>query len=357
MPSKIFVPYLKIDNFVGLTYFLIHQAELYCLDQPKELIDHLGRLHTKSEINTTQLNDCIGRIFSISKIPEDIDFVYIRMEEMRLYENLLKEIKDINIIIQLDNKNIETYPSFTLMGNNYIGVNITDVNIESPIVELFPSIFISDKSLSKFSSFFEYMNKIPLIVRNTASSIQDRLLSIYFTEALRLYEEGTSEVVVIDNAMKEKGFSIGPFELMEKMNLQYVYNRIKLLWYQSYFDRKYKPSIYLENLCKANQTKFPISTPLVHDLDIVNALHEYISNRITCMILNESSDILLFNHCVEIDLDNVFKHGLSFPYNHHTWLEKISIDHVIYTIDQLYDRYHEERYRVSAWLRDRTSLY
>ena len=35
---------------------------------------------------------------------------------------------------------------------------------------------------------------------------------------------------------------------------------------------------------------------------------------------------------------------------------KIGLEEVIYQLDGLYDRYHEARYRVSPYLRDRVSI-
>jgi 3-hydroxybutyryl-CoA dehydrogenase len=74
------------------------------------------------------------------------------------------------------------------------------------------------------------------------------------------------------------------------------------------------------------------------------------------MLINEAADTVQIGVCNEEDVELAMKHGTNYPKGLLAWGEELGLEHVVYTIDGLYDRYHEERYRVSPYLRDRISV-
>ena len=72
--------------------------------------------------------------------------------------------------------------------------------------------------LSALPPFIEKLGKTPLVVKDSPGFVVNRILVTYFLEAFSLLEKGYS-VEELDTLLKEKGFPLGPFELMDKIGL------------------------------------------------------------------------------------------------------------------------------------------
>jgi 3-hydroxybutyryl-CoA dehydrogenase len=357
MNTRVYVQKLSKNWIDTIAYFCINGYEISTPDDIHKLIDYITDLHKIGQIDTTQMNESIGRVYSISSL-ENIDFIITSIEGLVELKVESQVINTIPIVVFLQYENIELTAAFVNeFGNHFIGLRIHNSLWNDGILEIVPSLLSSKESLSEVEGIVKNLNKIGITVKKHLLPLLSRVHAPFFTEALRLYEEGTSDIAIIDEAMRANGFLLGPFEFIEKIGISTINTNIKQLWNVSCFDRRYTSSLYLESVALSGLSSFPISILLVNeDEEVLQAMHDHINNRIICMILNEAADALCQGHCTEMEMDHVFQYGLGYPFGFQEWLEKITVDHVIYTIDQLFDRYHDERYRVSAWLRDRTAL-
>ncbi len=59
------------------------------------------------------------------------------------------------------------------------------------------------------------MGKVPVICKDSPGFIVNRVARPYYTESLRLVEEGTTDFVTADKLLEATGFRMGPFKLMD----------------------------------------------------------------------------------------------------------------------------------------------
>jgi 3-hydroxybutyryl-CoA dehydrogenase len=69
------------------------------------------------------------------------------------------------------------------------------------------------------------------------------------------------------------------------------------------------------------------------------------------MLINEAADTVQKGICSEEDVEIAVKLGVNFPKGLLEWGKEIGYDKVINTLDDLYEYYHDPRYRVSPYLR------
>jgi 3-hydroxybutyryl-CoA dehydrogenase len=74
-------------------------------------------------------------------------------------------------------------------------------------------------------------------------------------------------------------------------------------------------------------------------------------NRVQCCIVNEGMFALGEGVGSAEDIDDGVKLGLNWPKGSIELGRKLGFDHVLATMDALFDRYHEERYRAAPLLR------
>ena len=73
------------------------------------------------------------------------------------------------------------------------------------------------------------------------------------------------------------------------------------------------------------------------------------------MLINEAADTVFMGICSEEAVEIAMTKGVNYPKGLLAWGNEWGFDKVVQYLDELYERYHEERYRVSPWLRDKVS--
>jgi 3-hydroxybutyryl-CoA dehydrogenase len=73
--------------------------------------------------------------------------------------------------------------------------------------------------------------------------------------------------------------------------------------------------------------------------------------RIVCQLVNEASFAIQEGIGSAEDIDVAMRLGFNYPRGPLEWADRIGLEHVVATLDALYEERHEERYRVSPLLR------
>ena len=80
-------------------------------------------------------------------------------------------------------------------------------------------------------------------------------------------------------------------------------------------------------------------------------LGQYIVDRIVAMLINEAADTLHLRIASKEDIDIAMTKGVNYPKGLLQWADEIGITECARRMDDLYDEYHEDRYRCSPILR------
>jgi 3-hydroxybutyryl-CoA dehydrogenase len=177
---------------------------------------------------------------------------------------------------------------------------------------------------------------------------------------LRICEEQIADTVTIDAAMKELGFRMGPFELMDLIGNDVNYAVTETVWTQCYYDPRYRPSIIQKRMVesgrfgrKTGQGYYDYREGAVNPVSTDDSmLKDKIGHRILAMLINEASDALHYGIAGREDLDLAMTKGVNYPKGLLAWCDEIGAERIVEILDGLYERYHEDRYRTSVVLRD-----
>ena len=87
------------------------------------------------------------------------------------------------------------------------------------LVEIIKGESTDDETVSDLVSFTESLRKIPVVVKECPGFLVNRLLMPYLNEATLCLQEGAASAQDIDNAMRDYGWPMGPFTLMDFLGL------------------------------------------------------------------------------------------------------------------------------------------
>jgi 3-hydroxybutyryl-CoA dehydrogenase len=239
-----------------------------------------------------------------------------------------------------------------------IGIHFFNPAPLMQLVEVIPAIQTSDSVLQQTIKIISDWKKTVAVAKDTPGFIVNRVARPFYGEALRIYEEGKADFATIDWAMKTfGGFRMGPFELMDFIGHDVNYTVTETVFTSFYFDPRYKPSFTQKRLTEAGFFgrksgrgfyNYAEAMPLPKE---DNILGQYIFNRILVMLINEAADALFLNIASAKDIDNAMTKGVNYPKGLLAWADEKGIDWCISTLDNLYNEYHEDRYRCSPILR------
>jgi 3-hydroxyacyl-CoA dehydrogenase/enoyl-CoA hydratase/3-hydroxybutyryl-CoA epimerase len=87
------------------------------------------------------------------------------------------------------------------------------------LVEIIKGESTDEETVSDLVSFTESLRKIPVVVKECPGFLVNRLLLPYLNEATLCLQEGAASAQDIDSAMRDYGWPMGPFTLMDFLGL------------------------------------------------------------------------------------------------------------------------------------------
>lgn len=241
-----------------------------------------------------------------------------------------------------------------------IGIHFFNPAPLMPLVEIVPCIQTSNLITITSRDLIDSWGKVTVLAKDTPGFIVNRVARPFYGEALRIYEEGIADFATIDWAMTEiGGFRMGPFTLMDFIGNDINYTVTETVFEAFYFDPRYKPSFTQRRHSEAGwlgrksgrgyydySEGSEIPAPVKDETK-----GQLICTRILMMLINEAADALFLNVATREDIDLAMTKGVNYPKGLLKWADEIGINKVVSYLDNMYNEYHEDRYRCSPLLR------
>lgn len=240
-----------------------------------------------------------------------------------------------------------------------IGIHFFNPAPLMELVEIIPALQTAPSYTASARKLIDQWKKKTVLVKDTPGFIVNRVARPYYSEALRIHEEGV-HIQDIDFAMKEYGgFRMGPFELMDLIGHDVNYTVTETVWKSFYFDPRYTPSFVQKRLVEASwlgrksNKGFYVYPQEANSLVITASTEalKSICDRIVVMLINEAAHALFMGTASKEDLDLAMTKGVNYPKGLLQWADEKGIQDCVNALDALYAIYHEDRYRCSPLLR------
>jgi len=337
----------------------------------------------KSKIN---LEKTLNRLIE----KEKIDAVEKnRIQNNIHYVNTLQDLSDSDLVIEAIVENLEVKRKVffeleslvsqnTILASNTSSLSITSIaaSCQKPervigihffnpaplmqLVEVVPAIQTSEDVVNRTVQTISDWKKVVAVAKDTPGFIVNRVARPFYSESLRILEEGIASIATIDWALKTVGaFRMGPFELMDFIGHDVNYVVTETVFTAFYYDPRYKPSLTQKRLVEAgylgrksgrgfyNYAENAVLPEPVEDILLAKSIFE----RVLVMLINEAADALFLNIASANDIDNAMTKGVNYPKGLLAWADELGINWCVEKLDELYNEYHEDRYRCSPILR------
>ena len=238
----------------------------------------------------------------------------------------------------------------------FIGIHFFNPAPLMPLVEIIPALQTDAALAEKCVNLMRSWGKVPVVCKDTPGFIVNRVARPYYSEALRIVDEGIADMPSVDQAMRDQGFRMGPFELMDMIGHDVNYTVTESVFTAMYFDPRFRPSITQKKLVEAQWLgrksgrgfyNYAEGSTQPAPSDNMN-LRKEISDRILAMLINEAFDSVYLGVASAEDIDLAMTKGVNYPKGLIAWGKELGLSAVREQLVLLQEKYGEDRYRVSA---------
>lgn len=132
-----------------------------------------------------------------------------------------------------------------------LGLHFFNPAYAMPLVEIIPGLATDPETVNDLVSFAESIRKVPIVVRECAGFLVNRLLMSYLNEAILCVQEGAASCKDIEQDMITFGMPVGPFALLDTVGLDVSYDVAKILF--EHYGPRMAPAALLAELVKAER--------------------------------------------------------------------------------------------------------
>ena len=199
----------------------------------KNIENFLNEGIKRGKVTEEQKQQTLSRIKGTTKLEDfkDVDFVIeAAVEIMDIKKQIFQELDKLvrpEVILSTNTSSlsITEIAQSTKRPDKVVGMHFFNPAQLMRLVEIVRGLDTSDETVKVCYELSEKLGKIPVVVKKDVPGfIVNRILTIQFVEAIRLYEEGVASLEDIDKAVKfGLNYPMGPFELMDLTGLDIGY--------------------------------------------------------------------------------------------------------------------------------------
>jgi len=340
------------------------------LDDAKDsLYKILNRLEEKQRISSAR--EVLDRISYVTELKHFSDthlVIEAIVENLEIKQSVFKDLEkivsqDCILASNTSSLSITSIASACKNPERVIGIHFFNPAPLMALVEIIPAIQTGEGLAEDMIKLIKEWHKAPVLVKDTPGFIVNRVARPFYSEALRIYEEGIAEKEFIDAALTQVGgFRMGPFTLMDYIGHDVNYVVTESVYNAFYQDSKYTPSLSQKRLLEANWLGRKSGRGFYNyenELDLpkldLQDEQEYkkakeIVDRVVVMLIHEAIDALYLGIANKEDLETAMTKGVNYPKGLFAWCNELGADYVLAKLNTLYAYYKEERYRPSPLL-------
>lgn len=346
---------------------LIYDTRAEGLETSKSSLSKiLNRLEEKGKIESAKTIMSRFRFVDNLKTFSDcklvIEAIVENLEAKKSVFGLLETIVSSDTILASNTSSlsIAAISSAVNTPERVLGIHFFNPAPLMPLVEIIPSLATESNFTEKAKNLVDSWGKVTVLAKDTPGFIVNRVARPFYSESLKMYEEGVADMATIDWALREiGGFRMGPFELMDLIGHDVNYVVTETVWTQFYYDPRFKPSITQKRLLEAGLLGRKSGRGFYHygetdknpEPNTDSKLGTYIVDRVLALLINEAYDAVFMGVGSPKDIDIAMTKGVNYPKGLLVWSEEIGLSTVYNTIENLFEEFQDDRYRPNPLLK------
>jgi 3-hydroxybutyryl-CoA dehydrogenase len=239
-------------------YTLLYELNPAVLAKAKTGIEkHLTMLEEKGKITGEENVKIQQRIHYTDDIQTCLADVFIEaiIEKPELKIALFNQLAELNhseciFATNTSSLSVSIIAASVMSPQRVIGMHFFNPAPIMKLVEVVNTEYTNAQTTETVVELARQMGKVPVICKDSPGFIVNRVARPYYTESLRLVEEGLTDFVTADKLLQATGFRMGPFKLMDLIGNDINYAVSCSVYEQMNKPERLKPSFIQEQKVK-----------------------------------------------------------------------------------------------------------
>jgi len=333
------------------------------------IADGLARRAAKLEADADGIDDWVaGRLDGLQIAPSiqaavaDAQLVIeAALEDLELKRTVFRELdaaarQDTILATNTSALSVASIAEATRHPERVVGLHFFNPAPLLPLVEVVAARRTSEDVVARATSFVEGWDKTPIRCADSPGFIVNRVNRPFTLEPLRLVHAGMATIEMIDAALTEAGFPMGPFRLMDLIGIDVNLAAARGLWEGFARPPRFRPSPIQEELVRAGRlgrktgegfyryeagrvagAAQRFAAPLRARPGIEPIDPESIAERVVLAIVNEAYRALGDRVASADDIDLAMRLGANHPFGPFEWAAQRGLQEVALMLDGLGD--------------------
>lgn len=208
----------------------------------------LTALVSKNKLKQEEVIDIASRIKGTETVDVPADLVIEAIIEdaeakRKLFTAIEKALAPSAIITSNTSSIPITQLAATLRHpNRFAGLHFFNPAPVMKLVEIVSGVATEEAVMEKLKLFVPSINKVSVVANDAPGFIVNRVARHYYVEALKLVEEGVATHKQIDALLRNAGFKMGAFELMDLIGIDINFSVTSSLYNGFHQEPRFRPS-------------------------------------------------------------------------------------------------------------------
>jgi len=203
----------------------------------------------KGKLQASLKDEALARIQSVGdfrQLQVDIAIEAV-VEKLDVKQKIVAELEKLNAIDCILVSNTSSFPITQIASvlkhkNRFAGLHFFNPAPVMKLVEIIRGAATNDHTIRVLEAFVESISKVSVMATDSPGFIVNRVARLFYSEALKIVEDGVSDHQTVDQLLKMSGFKMGPFQLMDLIGVDTNFAVTVSMYNAFHHEPKFRPS-------------------------------------------------------------------------------------------------------------------
>ena len=229
---------------------IVFDLDQKALDKAKEGIENnLNKGIARGKVTEEQKFDCLNNLCYTLNLKDIIADLIIEavVERLDVKQDIFNKLAACNSNECILASNTSSIPISQIAAGipnpeRVVGMHFFNPAHIMKLVEVISGATTSPNVAKKIQELAILLGKTPVMVKDSPGFIVNRVARHFYLESMKCLEEGVADHKTIDRLIKNAGFRMGPFSLMDLIGIDTNYSVTTSMYESFYYESRFRPS-------------------------------------------------------------------------------------------------------------------